>query len=398
MAGGGGGAVGMRLNIMTALYLPILGYAMSTFDLNPDALVLSGDNLQAYAVPTERSVPVGQQFTADIMYQIKPTEAQLAAMAEEAAKTGGKDDKSHKKGIFEPDVIIDESVSPQGMYYDSVKKMIVFNTADIFKGEKEDVRQKEVTFKAKIVGKSAAGQSYYREVEEKFSVFKPVVEVQSNAVPRLLAECENSLRFNVPGIDPNTLVLTDKSTGMVIEGNSITWSPRGDTTTITVSRKVGDESQFIDTKGFKITPPPFPQVYMQQVDRSNSKTILNPSSKVSLRDDFVLVIKPDPQFLSDFPQDARYVPGGMKVSIARQGLAPQQGELSGNQLGSKQDKNAIANGEYAYRFNLADAMRSRPNGAAINLILTGLARVNYQNKRIELPDNTYPQQFSFQTN
>ena len=52
MSGGGSGAVGMRLNIMTALYLPILGYAMSTFDLNPDALVLNSENLYKFTLPS----------------------------------------------------------------------------------------------------------------------------------------------------------------------------------------------------------------------------------------------------------------------------------------------------------------------------------------------------------
>lgn len=387
MAGGGGGAVGMRLNIMTALYLPILGYAMSTFDLNPDALVIKSDNLSAYAVAENKLLSVGEEFAAHIMYELVPTEAQQSVTEEGEEKAA----ESHAKGAFEPDVVIDYSVSPEGMVYDTVRKEIVFNTADVFDGEPESIRQKTVFYKLKIIGKSAAGLDYYREVENSFEVFKPYVDVQSNAAPRLLAGCENSLKFNVPGVDVNTLVLRDRSTGKEVEGGTITWTPKGDTTVISVSRKVGEELKFIDNKGFKITPPPPPSVFIRSAaDRAKA---LGPQDMVTLLDDFELVIKPDQNFLVEYPNDARYTFNEMRISVSRPGLAPQEGTVPASQL--NQDRAGRSRGEIIYSFNLIDALGGVPRGTGMSIVIDGVQRINYQGSRFNIDPTSIPTQFSY---
>jgi hypothetical protein len=397
MGGGGGGAVGMRLNIMTALYLPILGYAMSTFDLDASALVISSSNLEAYAVPQQRTVALGQEFTASIMYELKPTEAQLEAANAPDPNNPGAPKKEEKKEIFSPKVEIDYSVSPKELYYDSVRKQIVFNTAKVFEGEKDpNVRQKTVTFKARIIGAAASGLAYYREVTESFNVFKPYVDVQSNAAPRLLAGCENSLKFNVPGIEVSELVLRDKSTGKQVSGGTITWTPTGDTTVISVFRQSkSGELGLIDNKGFKVTPPPPPSVFVR-LTSDRSKPLL-PSDQVDLRDDFELVIKPDPTFLVEFPKDAGYRPGGMRVTIARPGLSPQEGYLDANYMREGRDvKNGKARGEEIYTFSIYDALDgATPKGSGVSFILEKVSRVNYENRSFDLDPTSVNMQFSF---
>lgn len=397
MAGGGGGAVGMRLNIMTALYLPILGYAMSTFDLDASALVISSSNLEAYAVPAQRTVALGQEFSASIMYELKPTEAQADAAD---AQTGEKKNApQEKKELFAPKVEIDYSVSPKSMVYDSVRKAIVFNTADAFADEKDPtVRSKTITFKARIIGAAASGLAYYREVTETFNVFKPYVDVQSNAAPRLLAGCENSLKFSVPGIDVSELVLKDKSTGKQVSGGTITWTPTGDTTLISVMRQQKDgELSLVDTKGFKVTPPPPPAVFVRlAADRSKP---LMPSDQVDLREDYELVIRPDQNFLVEFPKDANYRPGGLRVTIARPGLSPQEGYLDGQYMYEGRDvKLGKSRGEEIYVFSIYDALDgATPKGAGVSFILEKLSRVNYENRSFELDPTSISMQFSFRS-
>lgn len=391
MGGGGGGAVGMRLNIMTALYLPVLGYAMSTFDLNPDALVISSSNLEAYAVSENNFLSVGEEFRASIMYELKPTEAQEIA-ANAAVEGEGKKKDTHAKGVFTPDVVIDQQSSPAGMVYDTLAKQIVFDTQSVFDGEPQDVRTKVVTFRAKIIGKSAAGLDYYREIENQFEVFKPYVDVQSNAAPRLLAGCENSLKFSVPGIDVNSLVLNDKSSGLTVNGGTITWSPKGDTTTISISRRIGDQTKFVDVKGFKVTPPPPPSVFVRSA--SDRSKILTPQDVVTLLDDFELVVKPDPNFLTEFPKDSKYSVGKIRISISRAGLAPQEGEVSGNTL--KLDSRGTARGEYIFAFNLIDALGGQvPRGQGVSFIIEDLSRINFQNARFKVDPTSVPSQFAF---
>lgn len=400
MGGGGGGAVGMRLNIMTALYLPVLGYAMSTFDLDASALVISSNNLEAYAVPVQRTVALGQDFTASIMYELKPTEAQAEATpGGEPAADADKGKKKEEKEIFAPDVEIVASESPDGMIYDKKKKQIIFNTSKVFDGERDpNVRSKEVKFKARIVGAAASGLAYFREVEERFTVFKPYVDVQSNAAPRLLAGCENSLKFNVPGIDINELVLKDKSTGKTVNGGTITWTPTGDTTVISVFRQEkGGEPRIIDNKGFKVTPPPPPQVFIRlSTDRTSP---LLPSDAVDLKDDFELVVRPDQNFLTEFPKDATYKVGGMRLTIARPGLSPQEGYLDSDYMNEgKEIKLGKSRGEEIYTFSIYDALDgATPRGAGVSFILEKLSRVNYEGRAFELDQTSISSQFSFRS-
>jgi len=159
MAGGGGGAVAMRLNIMTALYLPILGYAMSTFDVNPDALVVKSDNLQAYAISQQNTVPVGDTFQASIMYELRPTDEQQDAISDIKGEGSAKKEKSGVK-MFEPEVIIDEGSSPEGMYYDTVEKRIIFNTNNIDFAPGEN--QKRLNYKATVNALTLGGEGFIK--------------------------------------------------------------------------------------------------------------------------------------------------------------------------------------------------------------------------------------------
>lgn len=391
MAGGGGGAVGMRLNIMTALYLPILGYAMSTFDINPDALVIRSENLEAYAVAKNKTVPLGDRFEASILYELKPTEEQKAAMEALAAGNGaGKAEDASAKLMFKPKVKIDTKNSVDGIYYDTVEAKFFLDTEKL-RAQMGSEMTKTFSFRANISAKTVGGKGFEKTVEEKFTVFKPYVEVQSNSVPSLIAECENSLRFNAIGYDPTQLVLSDKSTGKVVYGNTITWSPRGDTTVITVSVKTPDgQLREIDKKGFRIKPVPSP---IAGIRRENEKQFLASTETLSFTEPIELVIRPDESFVKDFPKDARYRLEEVVVEIGRRGLAPESATLDAATLRGFAVNKGRANNEDIYIFAPIDALGRNMIASQILIRIDKISRINFENKAIPVDVNTFKSSF-----
>ena len=392
MSGGGSGAVGMRLNIMTALYLPILGYAMSTFDLNPDALVLNSENLEAYAIAKNRTIALGDRFEASIFYELKPTDEQLSALD---AAEGEHEEKAEDHGadmLFKPHVRIDEKNSVPGIYFDTLASKFFLDT-DKLRAQMGSEMTKTFKFKANVVAKTVGGKGFEKEVEETFTVFKPYVEVQSNAVPSLIAECENSLRFNAIGYDPTALVLSDRSSGQVVNGNTITWSPKGDTTVITVSARTADgQVREIDKKGFRIKPTPSPIAGLR---RENDRKFLAPTDVVSYQEFLELVIKPDESFVKDFPKDAKYRIDEVAVEVARRGLAPEYTVLSAADLKTYIDKSGKgrANNEDIYIFSIYDAMGKNMIAQSVNIRIDKIVRINYQGKSIAVDVNTFKSNF-----
>ncbi|TNE72690.1 hypothetical protein EP331_06725 [bacterium] len=396
MAGGGGGAVGMRLNIMTALYLPILGYAMSTFDINPDALVIKSDNLEAYAVAKNKTVPLGDRFEANILYELKPSEEQKAALEaiKEGEHAGGeKAEEDHNaKMMFKPHVLIDESNSVKGIYYDTLEAKFFLDT-EVLRAQMGTEMTKTFSFKAKVSAKTIGGKGFEKDIEESFTVFKPFVEVQSNSVPSLIAECENSLRFNAIGYDPTQLVLSDRSSGLNVNGNTITWSPKGDTTVITVSARTPDgQVREIDKKGFRIKPTPSP---VAGIRLENNTQFLSSSDLLGYQEYFELVIRPDESFVKDFPKDARYRLDEVTIEIGKRGLAPEQTTLDSQTLKEFFNTKGRAKNEDIYIFSALDAMGRNMIAAQIQIRIDKINRINFQNKAIPVDVNTFKSSFVY---
>lgn len=394
MGGGGGGVLGLRLNIMTALYLPILLYAMSTYDLEGSSLVLTQDSLVPHAVPNQSSLAVGEEFEAPIYYEILPIEQQGTRQmggAEEAEEGADPD-----KGAFEPDVIIDEENSPAGMAYDESEQVIRFNTAQVFDGEPSDVDTKELTFRADIIGQTLEGEEYSSEVEGSFSVFRPVINVQSNVPPQLFADSRNSLSFNVQGVDEQSLRLTDESTGISESGSTIEWTPTGDTTVVQVGYEGPDgEVRSLGEEGFRVRTPPPPTVGIREV---GEQEFLAGGSRLRPRDDFELVIRPEDTFLQGFPDDAQYTIGGVRLRLTRTGVAPEEVNITAAQLQDMYDQGrSDALDEDVYRIS-ARRLFDDPRGNTLQIIISDLERVNYQGQSFAVDTDLFQDSFSFDAN
>lgn len=371
MAGGGGsGIVMLRLNFMTAIYLPILLYAMSTYELEQGTLTISERNLDAVAIPIERSVFSGDQFEAQIFYEPRPPAPTMG---------GGDEKKGGIESLSKPEIIMDEY--PEGLYYDSESRRFVFNTENAFQGLPQDVTEREFTFSGVARLQSVVEDEYFdKRFEQTFRVRRPTVQVISNAPQRLVQQSRNDLTFLIPGVASSDVVLRESSTNQTVNGNRITWTPQGDTTSISVFRRnAAGELVRLDTRGFSVVPPPPPTLNVRKTDGSGvlrANDIINPFT-----DELEVFVSPDPQFYDDFPDDSRYEITGMGVAFAPPGQATLTSPISVpfNRQRSQQL------GEYVYGpFRLND-LDNRISGQInqVTIFVETVNRINFDNQRIE---------------
>jgi len=384
MAGGGGSAVSMRLNIMTALYLPILLYAMSTFDLDENALVLDSNNLKPHVVANNSSVAVGDSYRASIMFTLR----------DDSHTAGG--DNGHGDALFVPEIDLDYSKSPEALKWDSEKQELLMDTEKLFENVSPETYTKQVEFSGTIRGKTAkdlkegSPASYIEDISGSFTVFRPTIQVQSNAVPKLYANCENSLSFTVPGVNTTSLFLKNKFADQTYEGNSITFSPSSDTALIEVYRKAEEgSSSLLGTKGFKVVEPPNPIVGIRE---ENGNEFLKPGEAIGLFDTYELVIKANESFSNEFPKDSKYRLRSVKMEIVRRGLAPLEAEFTSSEL--KYDSRNEALGEYIYKFSAVNKIPN-PQGSGVNIIINDLVRVNYAGRALPIDPTEVSSQFTF---
>lgn len=389
MAGGGGGAIGLRLNIMTALYLPILGYAMATFDLDADALVLNSNNLRPHVVAENSQVAVGDQYQASIMFTLQ-----------NEAHTASEGDDGHGSAIFVPEIELDYSETPEQLQWDPVEQKLVMNTEGLFQNEPADAYTKEVSFEGTITGKTAKDMqqdnppSYVEEISGSFTVFRPTIQVQSNAVPKLYANCRNSLSFTVPGVSTTDLFLKTKFTGNTYEGNSLTFAPTGDSSVVQVFRRSSDgNGSLLGEKGFKITRPPAPTVGVRQGDDNE---FLGAEARVDLFAPLKLVVRADETFSNEYPNDSNYRIQTLKVEIARPGLAPIDREFTSSELNDMLDLKNQGIGEFIYEVDLFD-VTNNPRGSGVSMFIKDMARVNYAGNRVPIDIANVPSQFAYKS-
>jgi len=381
MAGGGSNTIRLRLNIMTALYLPILLYAMSTFDLDEDALVLNSDNLKPHVISNSGTLALGDSYQASLMFTLQ-NDIQ----------------RNSSNDIFRPKIKIDYDNSPSELRWDSAREALVMDTEKLFDGVNPDTLTKNVHFSGTIIGRTANdiqndnAPSYIEDFEGSFTVFRPVIQVQSNAEPKLLSNCLNALSFNVTGVNSSELFVKEKFTNNTFEGNSISFSPSTDTSAIQIYRQLPSGNQnLLGEKGFKVVEPPNPAVFIR---KENSNTILQPGEQIGLFETYEVVIKANESFANEYPDDARYSLDNVTVEINRRGLAPEIAEFTREELEYDDRNEAI--GEFIYKFSILDEI-ANPNGTGVSIFVENLARINYEGKPFPIDQNVVPSQFIFNT-
>ncbi|MCH8567773.1 MAG: hypothetical protein LAT67_05900 [Balneolales bacterium] len=375
MAGGGGSAIVMlRLNFMTAIYLPILLYAMSTYELEQGALVISERNLDAVAVPVERSIFSGDTFEAQIFYRPVPPPPTMAG-----ERAGG------VESLANPIVRITEG--PEGLFFDNETRRFVYNSERAFVGIPEDVFEREFTFRGVAILESVVeGEQFEKPFEQSFRVRRPNVQVISNAPQRLVRDSRNDLTFMVSGVPEGDITLTESSRNQTVRGNRLTWTPAGDTTTVTIFRRnAAGENVPIDTRGFSVVPPPPPALNVRRADGGG---LIAPTEVVNPFNDMLeLVISPDRQYFNDFPDDARYELAGVGLAFAIPGQATTTAEVPQSAIPFNRQRSQQL-GEFVYGpFRLAD-LNNRITGQVnqVSIFVQDVNRVNFENRRIRQED------------
>lgn len=368
----------LRLYFMTAIYLPILLYAMSTYQLESGAVVIDRDDLRPIAVPENRILFAGDEFLADILFQ--------------PMRTGANGNAPNT--VANPGVEIVEA--PEGLMYDSQSGRFVFDTSRIFDGEPASVREKEVRFRANVFIESIVdNQIEARPIERSFVVRRPNVNVLSNAPQRLVSNAQNDLSFLVEGLSENEIRLRESSRGLTIQGSRIRWAPAGNQTSISIYR-VSDsgEARLIDTRSFEVVPPPPPRVFIR---RHSTNEILSAQDIVNINDDQIeIVIQPDPSFLQDYPNDARYQLGTVRLSFYQQGRPPQTLTLNASDFPKNEQRNRATRQNIYGPFRLSQ-LSNELRGNEVRFEIQALNRINYQGTVEPVPNNQFQDFFSLNT-
>lgn len=297
----------LRYQVMLALYLPILLYSFSTFDLSEQSV--AAEKVEPVLVGGQQTVVLGQEHNANAYLKA----AQLAKDGQITLRTD------------------DQKVTVQG------NENITVPTAELL-SEGED--QKDVQYSVQMQYDQLEGQAS-QTLSGSFTVRRPELVATSVAATSLYRRTQNQIRIDVPGLESRPLEL-EASSGAQVEGRQLTLSPSSDGVTVQayLPQREGGERVLLGEKQFTVIDPPRPQI---QVLNAQDEQISNGASISRRRPGLQFQVEADAEFAKTYPQDADYRIRSARVSI-RKGLQATQ-EIGTFELG--QDANltrALING------------------------------------------------------
>lgn len=348
MAKGGGDIKQLRYRVMLALYLPILLYSFSTFDLKEETV--AAKKVHPILVGGQSTVVLGQDYTANAYLQ-----------AEKLAKG--------KEIVLKSD---DEKVTVED------NESIKVATADLLS---EDEDQKEVEYSVKMEYGQLKGTTA-EELTGTFTVRRPELVSKSVATSSLYRKTRNPIRIDVPGLEGQPLELESSSGGRV-QGRELTVSPSSKKVTVRAYLpKEEGESVYLGKKEFDVIDPPRPQLKVldatgEQLTSGDPLSVAQPTLKFE--------VEPDAEYESSYTQDANYRIKKAKVSI-RKGLKASE-EINTFNIG----EDASLKGELIRSFQRVNAQ------AKDNLIvqLQDVVRINHAGEEIPIDLNESNLSYSF---
>ncbi len=314
---------------MLALYLPILLYAFSTYDLDDTAYVVG--ELEPVVVG-EETVVLGQPFQARAFLSV----------------AGGQGQQLEGEG--------DLAVAGDTAYTMQTGQLLA-----------EGEEQKTISYAGNFDFRQVNGELVSIPVQGDFTVRRPEIVATSEATSALYSRTLNSLRINVPGLEDRTLKL--EAGGTTTEGRTINLSPTGESASVRVhlAGTDGEEDVFLGTKNFAVIEPPRPEVrVMDAAGREISSGDNLPGGRAMVQ----FQVQADEEFRQRYPQDARYAVGSATVYL-RRGLAASERvgsfDLSGNRL------------------VLTRVLRDAQPGDRVIIELDGIYRINHAGQSIAVP-------------
>ena len=231
-------------------------------------------------------------------------------------------------------------------------------------------------FSATITVPKATGGFENITVENEYTVRKPGVTITSAAVQNLYRDCANDLNISSPALgnyyNPRVTVTNGSVTPNQSSKEKFRIIPTGRTCDVKVNNVINGSASTIDVIKFNVITPPKPSINMRVDGREVSgPTPMTRASRIEVR------LEPDNEFKSQLPQDAKY--GITRYTVkAQQGLGSPQTIHSGSISGEA---------SAAKRISLGGRVSSLRPGTNIYIELEGIYRVNFQNKKINIPYN-----------
>jgi len=324
--------------VMLALYLPILLYSFSTFDLDETT----------FAVKEVKPVIVGDQNI--VLGQPYTARAYLTAAS--------------KVQLQSPD----ERMTVMG---DTSLQMPTGNLL----GEDENV--KDINYTAIMQYEQVNKEMAQTEVRGSFTVRRPELVATSVATQSLYRQTLNQIRIDVPGLENQPLKL--EANGNMQDGRQLSLSPAGQSVTVRAFLASNEEEDvFLGSKEFAVIDPPRPEIKVLDAT-GNQLTSGDAFSKARPVLDFE--IEPDREYESSYPQDARYQIRRARVSI-RKGLAASQ------EIGTFN----LSNGS---ELRLVRELRDARPKDQILVQLQGVVRINHAGQAIPVQLSEASRSFSF---
>lgn len=338
----------LRYQVMLALYLPILLYSFSTFDLKEKSV--AAEKVTPILVGGQKTVVLGQNYTANAYLKA----SQLAKGGEITLRTD------------------DQRVKVEG------NENIQVATADLL-AEGED--QKEVEYSVTMEYDQLEGTAS-QTLSGTFTVRRPELVAKSVSTNSLYRKTRNQIRIDVPGLENRSLQLESSSGGRV-NGRQLTVSPSAENVTVRAYLpKEEGEPVYLGKKEFAVIDPPRPQLTVKD---AQGEQIANGDNLPRARPVLAFEVEGDREFAKSYPQDANYRVKRAKVSI-RKGLKASE-EIGTFELGD----DSTLQSELIRGLNQANA---RPKDRLI-IQLQDVVRVNHAGEEIPVNLNESSLSYSF---
>jgi hypothetical protein len=219
----------------------------------------------------------------------------------------------------------------------------------------------------------ADGGTQELKVEGKYTVRKPEVVITSASVQNLYYNCGNTINVDVPALAEFYNPKFTASDAQVLPSSTdkrvITIVPTGKVCILGVSSLTNGQNIKIDDIKYKVIKPPRPLIVLEVLGKE-----YNGASPIPSKANCVVKIRPDADFRSALPKDARYALDGIDLLSQRSLGAPSKvASFSGS------GKDAVA----GVPCPLGQALKSDPPGTKIFFKIGHVYRVNFQNKKVE---------------
>ena len=233
--------------------------------------------------------------------------------------------------------------------------------------------EKELGYNVKAKVPTADGG--YEELSYKgtYKVRKPEVVITSASVQNLYWKCGNKLNVDVPALGELYNPVFKASSAQALKSKSdkkvVTIVPTGKTCVLSVSSNTNGQNIKVDDVKYKVIKPPRPHLLL--IVNGKEYDGVSPISKKST---VTVVVKPDHDFLSALPRDARYAIDQVELLVQRSLGAPTKAD---SKKGSGKDASK------GLQFKLGAKLKQDSPGTKIYFKLHKIYRLNFQNKKVE---------------